>query len=215
MNNSNDNIRDQIKLTNGEQLYQITDENGQIVGYETASGRQLFNHYRHNMTNYDQVLDRLHDKQGHVSGWQQKQAAVGAAEKILESYRNEHVKVIKDSQQKGHFLKVLMQKAGVATASSLVNFLDICSEKIKEISHLESSQRSLQVWNDAYRVQHKLTKELLIREGVSQEIIDKVNAIYSTRSSIKNAIALYSDFFNLEKSEVLKLIKDVVRYTKL
>ena len=215
MNASDDDIRDQIEVTNGEHLYQITDEHGQVVGYENADGRQLFNHYRHNMTNYDQVLDTIRSRQGRVSGWEQKQAAVGAAEKILENYRNEHIKVIRDSQQKGHFLKILMQKAGVATASSLVNFLDTCSERIKEISHLENSQRSLQVWNDAYRVQHKLVKELLIREGTPEEVVDKVNAIYGTRSSIRKAVALGSEFFNLEQSEVLKLIKGVVRYSKL
>ena len=215
MNTSDDDIRSQIELTNGEQFYQITDETGQVVGYETADGRQLFNHYRHNMTNYDDVLDTIRAKYGRVSGWEQKQATAGAAEKILEKYRDEHIKVITDSQKKGHILKTLMQKAGVATASSLVSFLDACSEKIKEISRLENSQRSLQVWNDAYRVQSKLVKELLVREGVPQEVVDKVNAIYGTRSSIKNAVNLGSDFFNLEKSEILKLIKDAVRYTKL
>lgn len=215
MNTSDEDIRSQIELTKGEQLYQITDENGRIIGYETANGRQLFNHYRHNMTNYDEVLDTIRTQKGHVSGWEQKQATAAAAEKILEKYRDEHIKVITDSQKKGNILKTLMQKAGVATASSLVGFLDACSEKIKEISHLENSQRSLQVWNDAYRVQSKLVKELLVREGVSQEVIDKVNAIYGTRQSIKKAVELGSDFFNLEKSEILNLIKDAIRYTKL
>lgn len=215
MNTSDNDIRSQIEVVNGEQMYQIIDKTGQVIGYETADGHQLFNHYRHNMTNYDEVLDDIRARQGHVSAWEQKQATAGVAEKILEKYRDEHIKVITDSQKKGHILKTLMQKAGVATASSLVSFFDACSEKIKEISHLENSQRSLQVWNDAYRVQSKLVKELLVREGVAQEVIDKVNAIYSTHSSIKNAISLGADFFNVEKSEVLKLIKGTIKYTKL
>ncbi len=43
--NSNENIdpRDKIKLSNPENLYQIKDENGQIIDYDKANGRQLFN----------------------------------------------------------------------------------------------------------------------------------------------------------------------------
>ncbi|NJK30402.1 MAG: hypothetical protein HC940_09760 [Acaryochloris sp. SU_5_25] len=54
--NHHSDIRDQVALTNPDQLYQPKDANGQIIDYEQANGRELFNHYRHNMTNYDQVL---------------------------------------------------------------------------------------------------------------------------------------------------------------
>lgn len=212
--NQEPDIRNQIKLTNGEQFYQIKDGNGQTIDFELAQGRQLFNHYRHSMTNYDQVLDDIRTQRGHVSGWEQKQASVGATEQILEKYRDEHVKVIKDSQKKGRVLKTLMQKAGVGTASALANLLDSWSEKIKEVGKLENSQRTLQSWNDTYRVQRELVKKLLISEGTSKEVVDKVNAIYGTRS-VGKAVELGSDLFNLEKSEILKFIKSAVRYIKL
>ncbi len=35
---------DKVKLTKPENLYQIKDENGQIIDFEKANGRQLFNH---------------------------------------------------------------------------------------------------------------------------------------------------------------------------
>jgi hypothetical protein len=50
-NSDKSDIRQEIKLTNIEQLYQIKDENGQPIAYEEVDGRQLFNHYRHNLTN--------------------------------------------------------------------------------------------------------------------------------------------------------------------
>lgn len=209
-----DNIRERVKLTNAEQLYQIKDENGQLIDFEQANGRQLFNHYRHNMTNYDQVLNGVRAEQGHVTGKQEKKAAVGAAEQVLKKYRDEHVKVIKDSQKKGQLLKNLMQKAGVGTASALSNFLDSWSDKIRDIANLENSQRTLQSWNDTYRVQREIVKKLLVSEGISEEVIAKVNAIYSTRS-VNKAVEIGSDLFNLEKSEILKFIKSAVRYTKL
>ncbi len=88
---TNENIdpRDQIKLINLENLYQIKDEQGQIIDYEKANGRQLFNHYRHNMTNYDEVLDEIRQEQGHIKGYQQKKAAIGAAEQVLDKYHEE------------------------------------------------------------------------------------------------------------------------------
>ncbi|NJL20975.1 MAG: hypothetical protein HC895_09370 [Leptolyngbyaceae cyanobacterium SM1_3_5] len=201
-------------MSNLEEFYQIRDESGQLVDYEQAKGRQLFDHYRHNMTNYDQVLDEIRAKQGHITGRQEKKASVGAAEQVLEKYRDEHVKVIQDSQKKGQILKNLMQKAGVGTASALASLLDTWSNKIKEIGHLENSQRTLQSWNDTYRVQRELVRELLRQEGVSEEVINKVNAVYKTRS-VNKAVELAENFFDLEKSEILKLVKSAIRYTKV
>ena len=206
-------IRDRIKPTQPEQLYHIKDKDGRTIEYQEADGRELFNHYRHNMTNYDKVLDNVRHEQGYLSAWQQKQATTGAAEKIVEIYRDEHFKVIQDSQKKGSILKHLMQKVGVGTASALSQMLDSWSEKIKDIGHLENSQRSLQVWNDTYRVQRELVKEVLKRGGADPELIQKVNAIYSTRSSNK-AIELGMNLFDLEKSEILKLVKSVIHYAK-
>ncbi len=212
--NLDPDIRDRVRLTNPEQLYQIKDETGQVVDLEQADGRRLFNHYRHNMTNYDRVLDDIRAEQGYVTGRQEKKASAGAAEQILEKYRDEHVKVIKNGQTNKHILKTLMQKAGVGTASALVNFLDSCSSKIKEISQLEDSQRALRSWNDTYRVQRELTKRLLLEKGVAEDIITQINAIYGTRS-VNKAVELASNLLDLEKSEILKLIKTAVRYTKL
>ncbi|MDP8935149.1 MAG: hypothetical protein M3N42_13670 [Cyanobacteriota bacterium] len=215
MSNSYDSdLRQEIKLTNVEQLYQIKDENGQSIAYEEANGRQLFNHYRHSLTNYDQVLDDVRAEQGYLTGRQEKKAAVGAAEQVIEKYRDEHIKVIQDSQVKGKWLKTIMQKAGVNTASAVATFLDSCSDKIKELSKLENSQRTLQTWNDTYRVQRELVKKLLMEEGVSKDTISKVNKIYSTRS-VNKAVEFSSNLFSLEKSEILTLIKSAVRYTKL
>jgi hypothetical protein len=208
-------LRKRVKLTNPEQLYNVQDGDGSQIPYDLANGRQLFNHYRHRMTNYDEVLDDIRaEQQGEIYGRQEKQVTVAAAEHIIEEYRNEHVKVIQDSQKKGKILKALLQKAGVSTAVALSQLLDSWSEKIKEIGHLESSQRSLQTWNDTYRVQRQLVKTLLKQENVSEEVRAKVDQIYSTRST-KKAVALGSNLFNLEESEILKLVKAVVRYTKL
>jgi hypothetical protein len=208
-------FRKRVKLTNPEQLYNIQDQDGSQIPYDLADGRQLFNHYRHRMTNYDQVLDDIRAEQdGSITGRQEKQVTVAAAEHILEEYRNEHFKVVQDSQKKSKILKRLFEKVGVSTALALSQLLDSWSEKIKEIGHLESSQRSLQTWNDTYRVQRELVRTLLKQENVSEDVRAKVDLIYGTRSS-KKAVALGADLFKLEESEILKLVKAVVRYAKL
>lgn len=209
------NLRKRVKLTNPEQLYNVQDKDGSQIPYDLANGRQLFNHYRHRMTNYDQVLDDIRaEQQGNITGRQEKQVTVAAAEHILEEYRNEHVKVIQDAQKKNLFIKSLFQRFGVSTASALSQMLDSWSEKIKEIGKLENSQRSLQIWNDTYRVQRELVKNLLKQEGISAEVQAKVDQIYGTRS-VNKAVALGANLFNLEESETLKLVKAVLRYTKL
>lgn len=213
---TNENIdpRDKIELNNPENLYQIKDVNGQIIDYDKANGRQLFNHYRHNMTNYDEILNEIRQEQGHVKGYQQKKAVIGAAEQVLAKYHEEHIKVVQDSQHKGNVLKQLLKKAKVGTASALVNLLDEWSEQIKRVGNLESSQRSLQTWNDTYRVQRELVKKLLEEESISPEITAKMNAIYGTRS-VNKAVEKGCDIFDLEKSEILKIVKKAIRYAKI
>lgn len=206
--------RSKMKLDNADQLYAISDEYGQLISYDKASGRQLFNHYRHNLTNYDQVLDELRQEHGRVTGIQQKQATAGAAELILEKYRDEHIQVIQVAQQRGNSLKALMQRAGVGTVSALTSWMDSCSERLKNVAHLENSQRSLQAWNDTYRVQQKLVKQILKDAAVDPEVCQKVDAVYGARS-VRKAVELGQELFQWEKSEILKLIKSAVRYTKL
>ncbi|MEA5508915.1 hypothetical protein VB715_03980 [Crocosphaera sp. UHCC 0190] len=210
----NPKIRDKVQLTQPEQLYQIRDKEGNIIDLEQANGRELFNHYRHNVTNYDQVLDNRRDQQGYVTGRQEKEAVIGAAEQVLEKYRDEHIKVIKDGQKKGALIKQWFDKVGVGTALAFTHLLDSWSEKIKEVAKLQNSQRTLQTWNDTYRVQRELVKKLLKDEEVSEEIIEKVNKIYSTRS-VNKVVELGTDLFDLKKSEMLKLVKSAIRYAKL
>lgn len=210
----NQEIRNDIELVNPEQMYQITDRQGNIIDIEQANGRQLFNHYRHNMTNYDQVLNDVRNQQGYVAGRQEKEAVIGAAERVLELQRDEHIKVVKDAKIKGNLLKQLFKKFGVATASALTQKLDKLSETIKEISHLESSQRSLQTWNDTYRVQRELVKELLKQNNIDESVIIEVNKIYGTRS-VNKAVEMGCQLFNWEQSQTIKLIKSAVKYSKL
>ena len=62
-------------------------------------------------------------------------------------------------------------------------------------------------------MQRELVKYVLVNDDVAQETRDKVDAIFGTRSSRK-AIQLGADLLDLEKSEILKLVKSAIRYAK-
>ncbi len=198
------NPHDTVKVTNPEYLYQIKYENGQITNLRKILDAA---------TNYNQILDEIRQKQGHLTE-QEKDVVIAAAERVSENYYLEHIKVIRDSQRKGAALRRIFNKAKVGTASAVVSLLDDCSEKIKSIANLENSQKTLRVWNDTYRVQRELVKKILKEENVSPEIIDKVNAIYKTRS-VNKAVEKGCAIFDLEKSEILKILRSAIRYSKL
>ncbi|MEL7085887.1 MAG: hypothetical protein AAGM36_15470, partial [Cyanobacteria bacterium J06597_1] len=206
--------RKRVELTNAEELYAVRDRSGEALDIETVDGDQLFNHYRHRMTNYDEVLDDIRERHGNITKQEAKKVTAEAAARVLEVYRDEHVKVVKDSQKKGNILKKLMGKAGVGTASALSSWLDGVSDKLKDIASLESSRRQLQVWNDTYRVQKVLVKEILKLDGVPEQTIEKVNVIYGTRSTRK-AIERGTDLLELEKEKIAAMVKSSVRYTML
>jgi hypothetical protein len=143
----NSDIRDKVRLENPDKLYAISDKSGNLIDYDHASGRELFNHYRHGMTNYDEVLDDIRKEQGFVQWSQQKEANTGAAEQILELYRNEHVKVIKDSQQKNSFIKSLTCGNSLLYLLEIIDiiknfqFMIVCKECNREFESLDSLRR--------------------------------------------------------------------------
>lgn len=209
-----EDLQERVELRNPESLYSIEDMGGNQLDFERANGQQLLEHYRHNMTNHDEILDEIQSKQGYVTEEQKRKIALAAAEEAVETLRDEHIRVLQESQKKGFLLKDLLTKAGVGTAVALSNLLDSWSEEIKTLAGLKNSQRTLQMWNDTYRVQKKLVEELLKKEGVSPDIREKVNRIHRTHF-IEKVSELGSQLLDLEKSEILKLAKPVVNYEEL
>ncbi len=203
-----------VKVIRPDLIYQICNEYGDVLDFSSASGRELLNHLRHSVTNYDDVLEEIRVGLGYASSFHVKHATNAATELVLALYRDEHIKVIQVAQKRGNILRNLMQKAGVKSASALATLLDSWSEKLKTVAKLENSQRSLQQWNDTYRVQRALVKTVLEQAKVEPAVQDKVNQIYKTRS-VNNAITLGATLLDWEQSEIVKLVKAAVRYKKL
>lgn len=213
---SKEEIKAMVKIVRPELLYDIRDRRDRSIDFDSASGRELLNHLRHNVTNYDEVLDKIRVDLGqdNVPSSYVKHATNAATELVLELYRNEHSQVTQFAQERKTILRDLMQKAGVKSAKALSDMLDNLSEKLKTVAKLENSQRSLQQWNDTYRVQRVLVKKLLEEANVEPALLDKVNQIYKTRS-VNKAIASGASLLDWEQSEILKLVKSAIRYKNL
>jgi hypothetical protein len=213
---SKEKIKSMVRIIRPDLLYEIRNEYGEVLDFSSASGRELLNHLRHSVTNYDDILQQI--KVGlnldYVPSFYVKHATNAATELVLALYRDEHVKVIQVAQKRGNILRNLMQKAGVQSASALANLLDNLSEKLKTIAKLENSQRSLQQWNDTYRVQRALVKIVLEQAEIEPVVQDKINQIYKTRS-VNRAIAMGASLLDWEQSEILKLVRTAIRYKKL
>lgn len=213
---SKEQVKSMVKIIRPELLYQIRNEQGENLDFSSSSGRDLLNHLRHNVTNYDDVLQQIKEGLGRdrVSSFHVKHATNAATELVLELYKDEHVKVIQVAQKRVNILSNLMKKAGVGSATALAGFLDNCSEKLKTVAKLENSQCKLRQWNDTYRVHQVLVKKVLEQADVDPVVQDQVKQIYKT-CSVNKAIIMGESLLDWERSKILKAVKSVVRYKDL
>ena len=194
-------ITNAIKLTDIENFYNVRDKFGNYIDREKATPLQLARHLRHNCTNYDKILDKIRKSNGKVTGYDRKYALVGVLQQVskklnddalnAKAYHTVEIKALENLVKKQQF--------------------DLHKEYAPTIEYLSRSQKSLQVANDTYRAQRELIKKLINESNVSDEIKSQVKAIYSTRS-VDKAIEKCVGIFDLEKSELLQLIKRVIRY---
>lgn len=193
---------DQIKISKPQHLY----------NYGNESDPDFLVRCIHNATNYDEIVAQATQENIQIDIELVKQELwKRAASLVNEHIGEEYKKVIKHSTKQEKTLKNILNRFSVGTVVALTARLDAFSDKLKDMARLENSQQSLRIWNDTYRVQREIVKEILKRNGVSSEIEQQVNQVYSTRSSNK-AIELGGSLLNYEKSEILKLVKSAIRY---
>jgi len=194
-------IVNSIKLIDTDNFYNIRDEFGNYINRKNATPEQLTNHWRHNCTNYDEVLDDIRDTKGFISGHDIKCVTRGVLQQVGKKLNNDALKAKADYTTEVKALESLVKKQQ----------FDSQKEYAPTIKYLSRSKKSLQVANDTYRAQRELIKKLINESNVSDEIKSQVEAIYSTRS-VDKAIEKCVGIFDLEKSELLQLIKRVIRY---
>lgn len=82
-----------------------------------------------------------------------------------------------------------------------------------ELKQLRSSQSSLRTANDRYRLQKIMVQIYLKQANLDPKILAQVDKIYQL-SSIRSAPSLASSFLNFNRPQILKLLRQVVVYSK-
>lgn len=82
----------------------------------------------------------------------------------------------------------------------------------KELVSVRTSQNSLKSWNDIYRIQQVLVIEYLKQQKVETQIIDSIEHIFKLKS-VRQAPQFASSLLDWEASEIMQLLKKVVRHT--
>ncbi|MBE9175130.1 hypothetical protein IQ225_07070 [Synechocystis salina LEGE 06155] len=210
-----------VRIVAPERIYEVdfSDE---------ANRDSMIHELRCGITNCQEVIQEFIDKYEAIEPEEERFILLEADKQIISLYDREHKEVIdslKSSYRESRNFIALYRKQflqlkqfffewKIDGIESLSNLLVEWSEKIKEIVSLKNSQQSFRNWNDTYRVQQKIVIQLLINEAIDPEVIDKVNKIYKTKS-VNKAVDIGCDFLNLEKSEIIKMVKTVVHHTKL
>ncbi|HIK32597.1 MAG TPA: hypothetical protein IGS17_06960 [Oscillatoriales cyanobacterium M59_W2019_021] len=82
----------------------------------------------------------------------------------------------------------------------------------KKLVSVRTSQNSLKSWNDIYRIQQVLVIKYLKQQKVEAQIIDRVERIFKLKS-VRQAPKFASNLLDWEASEIMQLLKKVVRHT--
>ncbi|MEL6222533.1 MAG: hypothetical protein AAFR31_07825, partial [Cyanobacteria bacterium J06627_8] len=76
----------------------------------------------------------------------------------------------------------------------------------------KTSQNTLRTWNDIYRIQSVLVIEYLKQKEIDDSILRDVDSIFKL-NGIRQSPDLASRLLPLEKSKILQILKNAVKYT--
>lgn len=168
-----------------------------LLDFEEATGTELFTHYRHSLTNYDEVWKRVDREETEgISDRQLVWCKQAAAEVVVAYFRDEFNHQQKLARANQSFIRQLFKEAGVNKAKELMEFV---SKAVHRIT-------SFQNHNDNYRTQKVLVLELLKIENTALETIEKVEHVFAQRGYNKT-VQTWQKLTNWESSEVLNLLK--------
>ncbi|MGB7412742.1 MAG: hypothetical protein WA902_00900 [Thermosynechococcaceae cyanobacterium] len=168
-----------------------------LLDFEEATGTELFDHYRHSLTNYDEVWKRIErEETGGISNRQLLWCKQTAAEVVIAYFRNEFNRQQKLASTNQNLIRQLVQKAGVNRAKDLMTFVSKAAYRIT----------SFQNHNDNYRTQKVLVLELLKIEDAAPSTIDKVEQLFAQRGHNKT-VKMWQKLTDWESSEILSLLK--------
>ncbi len=232
---SGKNILIDIKLDRPHLFYAVRDNNKRLIDFEKASGRLLYNHLRHNCTNYDAEIKRIRKK--YFDGaWLDdeltKEIDRFAAEVILEKTRDINIKladrvasILEENDNLASKLSKIFQSAGTKSIDAIMTILVDARSKIddpeeaqnKLIELMERNERknnisrgkNLSLQRD-YRFKLTIAKQLLTKvvdsTAYDRSILDLHDEV-AKANGLKQVIKAYSNFIGEDDDATRRLLK--------
>lgn len=232
---NNKNIRADIKFNRPHLFYSVRDCNDQLIDFKKANGRLLYNHLRHNCTNYDAEIKRIRKK--YFGGaWLDNELAKEidryTAEIILEKTRdisirsaNKLASVIEERSNLIDKLSKIFKSAGTTSIDAIVTILVEARSLIdspeethsKLIELIEKNERSYSISRGRnlslqrdYRFKLTLNRQLLKQVVDSTHYDETILEVYdeiTKANGLKNAIKVYSDFTEIDDNATKRILK--------
>lgn len=223
------NIRRIVKIACAPLLYKVLvekrdftgelvkDERGKKVLEEIplrdATSAQIFNHYRHNVTNYEEAIDLVKRSQnGYISDKQVKWCSAASAEVVMAVLRTEHEITLEKYFELESDFDDIIQAAGTNNLHDIIELIRKSVSNAVE-STLQKSLIRANHSRNSYRNENNLQrcKLYLINDTVNHEddigvIRERVNTVLKQRGTNKLAEA-WAKLTDWESSEIIELFK--------
>ena len=223
------NIRRIVKVACAPLLYKVLVEKRDLAGelvrdaqgkkileeipLKDATSAQIFNHYRHNVTNYDEVIDLVKIAQnGYISDKQVKWCSAAAAEVVMAVLRTEHEITLEKYFELESDFGDIIQAAGTNNLHDIIELIKKSVSNAVE-STLQKSLIRANHSRNSYRNENNLQrcKLYLIDDTVNHEddiniIRERVNTVLKQRGTNKLAEA-WAKLTDWESSEIIELFK--------
>lgn len=223
------NIRRIVKVACAPLLYKVLVEKRDLAGelvrdaqgkkileeipLKDATSAQIFNHYRHNVTNYDEVIDLVKIAQnGYISDKQVKWCSAAAAEVVMAVLRTEHEITLEKYFELESDFGDIIQAAGTNNLHDIIELIKKSVSNAVE-STLQKSLIRANHSRNSYRNENNLQrcKLYLIDDAVNHEddiniIRERVNTVLKQRGTNKLAEA-WAKLTDWESSEIIELFK--------
>lgn len=223
------NIRRIVKIACAPLLYKVLVEKRDLAGelvrdaqgkkvleeipLQDATSAQLFNHYRHNVTNYEEAIDLIKQSQnGYISDKQVKWCSAASAEVVMAVLRTEHeITLEKYFELESDFQDIIE----AAQTNNLFDIIQLIRQSVGNAveSTLQKSLIRANNSRNTYRNENNLQrcKLYLIDDTVNHEddlgvIRERVNIVLKQRGTNKLAEA-WAKLTDWESSEVIELFK--------
>lgn len=223
------NIRKIVKIACAPLLYKVLvekrDFKGELVRdtrgkkileevpLKDATSAEIFNHYRHNVTNYEEAIDLVKESQdGYISDKQVKWCSAASAEVVLAVLRTEHEVTLEKYFELESDFDDIIKAAGTNNLHEIIELIKKSVGNVvdntlqKSLIRANRSRNSYRNENNLQRCKLYLIDDTVNHEDDLSVIRERVNIVLKQRGTNKLA-EVWAKLTDWESSEIIELFK--------